>query len=91
MRHYLEQLPQSDFDICSLFEIYFGVVARDEAEREYVREASRVFLTQACARAVDPGCKADIVVVLEGKQGIGKSTGLRALFPPLGSKTAYPR
>ena len=31
VRHYLEQLPQSDFDICSLFEIYFGVVARDEA------------------------------------------------------------
>lgn len=91
VRHYLEQLIQSDFDICSLFETYFGVVARDEAEREYVREASRVFLTQACARAVDPGCKADIVVVLEGKQGIGKSTGLRALFSPLGSKTAYPR
>lgn len=90
VRHYLEQLPQSDFDICSLFEIYFGVVARDEAEREYVREASRVFLTQACARAVDPGCKADIVVVLEGKQGIGKSTGLRALFSPAWFKDSLP-
>ena len=97
VRHYLEQLPESDYDITRLFENYFGVLPRDQAEQDYVREASRVFLTQACARAVDAGCKADIVVVLEGKQGIGKSTGLRALFsadwfkdslPPMSQKDA---
>ena len=90
VRHYLEQLPESNFDIRSFFETYFGVVPRDENEREYIREASRVFLTQACARAVDAGCKADIVVVLEGKQGIGKSTGLRALFSPDWFKDSLP-
>ena len=90
VRHYLEQLPESNFDIHSFFETYFGVVPRDENEREYIREASRVFLTQACARAVDAGCKADIVVVLEGKQGIGKSTGLRALFSPDWFKDSLP-
>ena len=90
VRHYLEQLPKSDLDIHSFFETYFGVVPRDENERKYIREASRVFLTQACARAVNAGCKADIVVVLEGKQGIGKSTCLRALFSPDWFKDSLP-
>ena len=97
VRHYLEGLPDSDLDISSLFETYFGVKPRNEVEQEYVRAASEVFLKQACARAVYAGCKADTVVVIEGKQGIGKSTGLRALFspdwfkdslPPMGQKDA---
>ena len=54
-------------------------------------------MKQAVARAIKAGCKADIVIVFEGAQGIGKSTGLRALFgadwfkdsmPPMGSKDA---
>ena len=97
VRHYLESLPESDFDIGSLFETYFGVVPSHEMEREYVQAASALFLKQACARAVYPGCKADIVIVIEGKQGVGKSRSLRALFgadwfkdslPPMGSKDA---
>lgn len=90
VRHYLERLPESAFDISHLFEAYFAVLPRDQAEQDYVREASRVFLTQACARAIDAGCKADIVIVLEGKQGIGKSTGLRALFSPDWFKDSLP-
>ena len=90
VRHYLEQLSGSDFNIHNFFETYFGAVPRDENERMYIQEASRVFLTQACARAVEAGCKADIVVVLEGKQGIGKSTGLRELFSPDWFKDSLP-
>ena len=49
------------------------------------------------ARAINAGCKADKVVVFEGKQEIGKSSGLHALFganwfkdsmPPMGSEDA---
>ena len=50
VRHYLEQVPQSDFDIRSFFETYFGVDTHNEDKHEYVREASRVFLTEACGR-----------------------------------------
>ena len=97
VRHYLEGLDESELDIATVFETYFGVVPENDEHQDFIRAASSLFLKQAVARAVKPGCKADTVIVLEGKQGIGKSTGLRALFssewfkdsmPPMGSKDA---
>jgi hypothetical protein len=41
---------------------------------EYVEEAERLILRQLLARATHPGCKADIMPVLVGPQGVGKST-----------------
>lgn len=39
----------------------------------YVRTVTRKWLTAAVARVMTPGCKFDNLVVLVGKQGIGKS------------------
>jgi hypothetical protein len=39
----------------------------------------RRWMVQAVARALRPGCKADVVLVLTGKQGIRKSSALREL------------
>lgn len=41
----------------------------------------RKWLISAIARVMEPGCKVDTMIVLEGKQGIGKSTSLRFLAP----------
>lgn len=46
---------------------------------EYVSAVERVWLRQAVARVYQPGIKAELVVVLVGPQGIGKSTALHEL------------
>jgi predicted P-loop ATPase len=45
----------------------------------YVRAVGAKFAISMVARALDPGCKVDTTLILEGAQGIGKSTLLRAL------------
>ncbi len=73
---------------------YFGV--REEA---YSKQVGIWWLVSAIARVMRPGCKADHVLILEGPQGIRKSTALATLCwdkawfndTPfdLGSKDAY--
>jgi putative DNA primase/helicase len=41
---------------------------------EYLRIVGRKWLLGAVARALRPGCKFDYVLILEGQQGLGKST-----------------
>src|SRR3984893_9713188 len=62
----------------------------------YTSEVGIKCLLSAVARVMQPGCKVDSVPILEGPQGVGKSSALRALFGPwftdeiadLGSKDA---
>lgn len=50
-------------------------------DNEYTRAVTKTWLTGAVARIYDPGCKFEIVPILQGPQGIGKSTAARNLFP----------
>ena len=76
---------------------FLGVKRSTEDEAIYIKAVSRLSLIQAVARARNPGCKADSVVILEGQQGTGKSSAIRVLFgeayfgdqlPPMSSKDA---
>ena len=71
--------------------------ARQRVAR-YLRRVSAMSMIQAIARVRKPGCKADYVLILEGAQGLQKSTALKTLFGAeffsdtpidLGSKDAY--
>jgi predicted P-loop ATPase len=46
----------------------------------FVRSVSPKVMISAVARALDPGCKVDTVLVIEGEQGIKKSSAIAALF-----------
>lgn len=49
-------------------------------DTSWVRAVGRKTLIAAIARAKQPGCKVDTVLVIEGPQGIRKSSGVAALF-----------
>lgn len=54
---------------------YFGA----EGDPAYLAAVSRKWLLSLVARGLVPGCKVDTVLVLEGAQGVGKSSAFEAL------------
>jgi putative DNA primase/helicase len=60
-------------------EDYCAVVPESTNHASLVRSVARKWLLSCVARAMTPGCKVDTMLILEGRQGIGKSTALSAL------------
>jgi predicted P-loop ATPase len=61
---------------------YLGVAYENELGEDitlYVRAVAKRWMIGAVARALRPGCKMDTVLILEGPQGVGKSTALSIL------------
>jgi predicted P-loop ATPase len=75
----------------TMMAVYFGAELSP-----YSKAIGRMLMVSAIARIFDPGCKVDTLTVLEGKQGLLKSTAIKVLFEPwftdeiadLGSKDA---
>ena len=86
IREYLDGLEWDGIErIDTWLEIYCGVDCEGESEAalrhcQYVRSVGRWWLISAVARIFVPGCKVDHVLVLEGDQGIKKSSTFQALM-----------
>lgn len=77
LREYLEGLVWDGVPrVNGFFRRYFGVDP-DETSR-YAQIVSRRFLISAAARALRPGCKVDTMPIIEGPQGLLKSSGVKA-------------
>lgn len=63
----------------TIFQTYFGTVVMSPDHERYLKIVGRSWLISLVARAYKPGCKVDTVVILQGEQGIGKSSALKAL------------
>lgn len=75
VRQYLDDLAwDGDSRLDSLLPRYFGA-----QDGEYERAVGRKLLLAAARRAREPGCKFDLVPILEGAQGSGKTSALRIL------------
>jgi len=64
-----------------LFRAY-GLESRSPDIDAYHESVGAVLLIGAVRRVRQPGCKFDTMLVLEGKQGIGKSRSMRLMFGP---------
>lgn len=71
IREFLEALPGWD-QVQRLDTILIDYLGADD--NDYVRAVTRKTLCAAVMRVLNPGCKFDSMLVLNGPQGVGKST-----------------
>lgn len=79
VRQWLDALPAWD-GVERLGRVMMDVFGADD--NDYTRHIGKSLLVSAVARVLKPGCKVDEMVVLEGAQGLGKSTCIAELFGP---------
>ena len=78
VREYLASLEErwdGTERIATFAKTYLGSNGDERTEANFIRW----FLLSAVARVFEPGCKADSTLILEGAQGLGKSTAIRIL------------
>ena len=78
VKEYLESLTWDNIDRLSHFLIENG--GAEEDEWGLTAAMGRRWMIQAVARIYEPGCQADAMLILEGQQGLKKSSLFRQLF-----------
>ena len=76
VRDYLDNLPKWD-GVKRVEDLFIKNLSADD--NDYTREVTRKWFAAAVARIYQPGIKFDNIIVLDGKQGVGKSTIIKSL------------
>ena len=63
--------------LATMLSTYFGA-----QQTAYTEAVGCMMMISAVARILDPGCQVDTMLILEGEQGLMKSTAIKALFSP---------
>ncbi len=80
LRTYLESLTWDGTSrVDTWLEDFVGVKPTSPDHARLIRSVARKWLISCVARAMKPGSKVDAMLILEGRQGIGKSKCLAAL------------
>lgn len=79
VRDYLDALPEWD-GVKRVEDIFIRYLQADDTD--YVRTVTKKMFAAAVARIYEPGVKFDCVAVLDGDQGIGKSSIVKDLVTP---------
>lgn len=77
IQEYLENIPA--WDKVNRLDTMFHRIFKSP-DTPYERAIGQRYMIGAVARAFDPGCKMDNMLILEGAQNAGKSTALQILF-----------
>ena len=75
---HMDRINNTVWDGVNRIEKFFPTHFRSEAN-EYHREVARCFWLSFAARSLNPGCKVDFMLVLEGHEGINKSSIVKAM------------
>jgi predicted P-loop ATPase len=76
VREYLNELK---WDGITRLPTWLATYLNATGSPEYLAGVGTRFLVSAVARIIRPGCQADHVLVLEGEQGVGKTSAARVL------------
>jgi len=76
VKEYLDNLPNWD-GVKRVEDLFINNLDADD--NDYTREVTRKWFAAAVARIYEPGIKFDNIIVLDGKQGVGKSTIIKSL------------
>jgi len=79
VKEYLDNLPKWD-GVKRVEELFIKNLDADN--NAYTKEVTRKWFAAAVARIYEPGIKFDNIIVLDGKQGVGKSTIIKSLVNP---------